>query len=137
MSLQTTTTFENTSPARAAPLRRQLPAAWLAGFIVAVLTGSGAAIRLLNAGDIQGIVAWFSDALFIPSLALALGVWSGSSKLFEVLYVSLWYLVMNGVTAVDYPGANSDGHIGFFIPLSLAWIALSFLGRVRQIQGGR
>jgi hypothetical protein len=118
----------------AAPLRRQLPAAWLAGFIVTALTGSGAAIKLLTVGDVTGLLAWFSGVLFIPSLALALGIWSGSSKLFEVLYVSLWYLVINGVTAVDYLGANSDGNIGLFIPLSLALMVSTFVGRARQIQ---
>lgn len=94
----------NTHPlvlSSAAPLRRQLPAAWLAGFLVTALTGSAAAIRLFSAGDIQSIVAWFSGTLFFPSLALAPGVWSDSSRLFEVLYVSVWYLVINGVTAVD------------------------------------
>jgi hypothetical protein len=118
----------------AAPIRGQLPATWLAGFIITALTGSGAAIKLLSVGDVSGLVAWFSGALFIPSLALALGVWSGSSKLFEVLHVSVWYLVINGVTAVDYLGANSDGNIGFFIPVSMALILLAFIGRVRQLQ---
>lgn len=118
----------------AAPLRRQLPAAWLAGFIVTVLTGSGAAARLWIAGDGAGLLAWISAALFIPSLALALGIWSGSSKLFEVLYASLWYLALNKVEAVDFFGASSDGNIGFFIPLSLALIAAAFIGRARQLR---
>jgi len=64
----------------------------------------------------------------------ALGIWSNSSKLFEVFYVSLWYLIINGVTAVDYLGANSDGNVGFFIPLSLALIVIAAVGRARQIQ---
>ena len=38
---------------------------------------------------------------FIPSLALALGAWSNNSKVFEVLYVSLWYIgPMNKVYAL-------------------------------------
>lgn len=118
----------------AAPLTRQLPATWLAGFIVTVLTGSGAFIKLSSAGDGEGLLAWFSAALFIPSLALALGIWSNSSRLFEVLYISLWYLAINKVEAVDFYGANSDGNIGFFLPLSLALIVASFIGRARQIQ---
>jgi len=118
----------------AAPLSRQLPAAWVAGFTIAAVTGSGAAIKLLSVGGVTGFVAWFSGALFVPSLALALGIWSNSSKLFEVLHVSLWYLIMNGVTAVDYIGANSDGQTEFFVPLTIALIAASFMGRVRQIQ---
>ncbi len=118
----------------AAPLTRQLPATWLAGFIVTVLTGGGVALKLLSTGDGAGLLAWFSAALFIPSLALALGVWSNSSKLFEVLYISLWYLTINKVDAVDFYGANSDGNIGFFIPLSLVLIAASFIGRARQLR---
>jgi hypothetical protein len=117
-----------------APLMRQLPAQWLAGFIVAVLIGSGAALKLLASGDWAGLLAWFSAALFIPSFALALGVWSNSHKLFEVLQVSIWYLAMNKLYVVDYFGANSTGNIWFFIPFSIALIAVSFIGRKAQLQ---
>lgn len=119
----------------AAPLRRQLPASWLAGFIVALLTGSGAALKLLSVGDGAGLLAWISAAIFIPSFALALGVWSRSNKLFEVLYVTLWYLgPLNKVYALDYLGANSSGNISFFIPFSIALIVIAFIGRARQLQ---
>ena len=89
---------------------------------------------LLSTGDGTGLLAWLSGALFIPSLALASGIWSNSPKLFEVIHVSLWYLIINGVTGLDYLGANSDGNIGFFIPLSLVLIVTAFIGRARQIQ---
>ena len=119
----------------AAPLLRQLPATWLAGIIVTVLTGSGVALKLLSAGDGVGLLAWFSAAIFIPSFALASGVWSNSHKLFEVVYIALWYLgPMNKVYAVDYLGANSSGNIGFFLPLSIALIVAAFIGRARQLQ---
>lgn len=118
----------------AAPLVGQLPAAWLAGMIVALLTGGGVAIKLLGAGDGVGLLAWFSGAVFIPSLALALGVWSQSHKVFEILHVTIWYLILNGVDAVDYLGANSNGNIGFFIPLSIGLLVLAFFGRARQLQ---
>ena len=120
----------------AAPLMRQLPATWLAGFLVTVFTGSGATIKLLGAGDMVGLLAWFSGALFIPSFALALGVWSNSHKLFEVLYVSMWYLgPLNKVFELDYLGANSSGNIGFFIPFSIVLIVAAFIGRTRQLRG--
>lgn len=118
----------------AAPLVKQLPAAWLAGMIVALLTGGGVAIKLFGAGDGVGLLAWFSGAVFIPSLALALGVWSQSHKVFEILHVTIWYLILNGVDAVDYLGANSNGNIGFFIPLSIGLLVLAFFGRARQLQ---
>lgn len=119
----------------AAPLMRQLPASWLAGFIVAVLTGSGAALKILIAGDGIGLLAWFSAALFIPSFALALGVWSNSHKLFEVLYVIMWYAgPMNYVYAVDFIGTKGDGNVGFFLPFSIGLVAVAFLGRAKQLQ---
>ena len=118
----------------ASPLPRQLPATWFAGFIVAILTGGGAAISFIRAGDYTSLLVWFSAALFIPSLALTLGIWSNSSKLFEILHVSMWYLAMNKIDSVDYFGANSNGNIGFFIPLSLSLIIFAFVGRARQIQ---
>ncbi|MBK8903967.1 MAG: hypothetical protein IPM53_22485 [Anaerolineaceae bacterium] len=116
------------------PLMRQLPAAWLAGFTVAVVTGSGAAIRFLGAGDSASLLVWVSAALFIPTLALALGVLSNGRKLFEVLHVSLWYLALNKVAAVDYFGANSSGNVGFFMPLTLILLVIAFIGRARQLQ---
>jgi hypothetical protein len=119
----------------AAPLMRQLPAQWLAGFLVTALTGSGVAIKLLSAGDGGGLLAWMSAVLFIPSFALALGVWSNSHKLFEVLYVTIWYLgPMNKIETVDFLGANSSGNPGFFLPLSMALIVAAFIGRARQLQ---
>jgi hypothetical protein len=117
-----------------APLRRQLPASWLAGFIVALVTGSGAALKLFSGGDGIGLLAWLSAAFFIPSFALSLGVWSNSHKLFEVLHVSIWYLVMQQVHVVDYFGADGNGNIGFFVPFSVMLIAAAFLGRARQFQ---
>ncbi|MFZ1399931.1 MAG: ABC transporter permease subunit [Candidatus Promineifilaceae bacterium] len=118
----------------ASPLMRQLPATWFAGFTITALTGGGAAINFLSVADSSSLLVWFSAALFIPTFALALGVWSHSQKLFEVLYVSMWYLALNEVHAVDYLGANSNGNIGFFIPLSLALMVIAFIGRARQLQ---
>jgi len=112
----------------ASPLTRQLPATWLAGFIFTVLAGGGAALKFLIAGDVTSLLIWFSCALFIPTLALTLGIWSKSSKLFEVLHVSMWYLALNGVNTVDYFGANSDGN------MSLGLIVFAFVGRAKQIQ---
>lgn len=50
------------------------------------LTGGGLGFRLLIGGDWPGFSGWLAGALFVPTFALALGVWSGSSKLFEALY---------------------------------------------------
>jgi hypothetical protein len=119
----------------ASPLWRQLPAQWIAGFIVTLVMGSGAALRFAVSGDSAGLIAFFSAAFFIPSLALALGVWSHSSKPFEILYVTLWYLgPLNKTPGLDFVGANSAGYPGFYIPLAFALITFAFLGRSRQLR---
>ena len=69
------------------PLRRQLPITWLTGLIVTSLAGSGVLIRLLLDANLEGVLTWGVAAVFIPSLALALGTWSGSSKLFQIVYL--------------------------------------------------
>lgn len=119
----------------AAPLMRQFPAQWIAGFTVLLILGSGAALRFLVNGQAALLLAFFSGALFIISLALALGVWSGTSKPFEIVYISLWYLgPLNKVPGLDFIGAHTDGRPAFFIPLSLALIAFAVWGRWRQLR---
>ncbi len=119
----------------ASPLLRQLPAQWLAGWIVTLLVSAGAIIRLSVDGDMTGLLALASGTVFIPSLALACGVWSGTSKLFEIVYVLLWYLgPMNRVTALDYVGSAGNGNPGWFFALSIALIVIAFVGRARQIR---
>lgn len=119
----------------ASPLWRQLPAQWIAGFIVTLVMGGGAALRFTFGGDSAGLIAFLSAALFIPSLALALGVWSNSSKPFEILYITLWYLgPLNNTPGLDFIGANSDGYPEFYLLLSIALIAFAFFGRARQLR---
>ena len=119
----------------ALPLWRQLPAQWLAGFIITVLSGSGVAIRLSMAGETAGLLAWLSGAIFIPSFALASGVWSSSHKLFEVLYMVLWYLgPLEQVPQINFMGTTGDGSVGFFMPLTFLLLVIAFAGRRRQLQ---
>jgi len=92
-----------------APVWRQLPAAWLAGVLIASAAGSGMGLRLALAGDAAGLEGWLVGALFVPTLALCLGSLSGSSKLFEILYLILWYAgPLNAVPVLDYMGATEE-----------------------------
>ncbi len=98
-------------------LQRQLPAAWLAGFLITLLMGSGVLLRTILAGEWQSGFALLMGSLFIPTLALTFGVWSGSSKLFEVIYLILWYLgPMNRMPYADYIGVTNEA-IALGMPL--------------------
>jgi hypothetical protein len=104
----------------AAPLPPGLQAAacWAAGIVLTALTGSGVGLRLALAGDVRGCGAWLAGCLFIPALALALGTLSGSPRLFEVVYLLLWYAgPMNGVAELDYTGATAAARAA-----GVAWI---------------
>ncbi len=121
-------------------LPRQFPAAWMAGILVAALTGLGAAVRLALAGHGAGLLAWAAGVLFIPSLALALGVWSGTSKFFEGLYTALWYIgPLNRVPGLDFTGNASGPQAGRYALLYLGGatilVGAAFFRRARQLRG--
>ena len=122
------------------PLLRQLPATWLAGVLVAALTGSGIALRLALDGAWAHLAAWGVGALFIPTSALALGIWSGSSKLFEALYVAAWYLgPLQGLAELDFMGV-SEAALAANMPqvyavATGALLVSAVVGRWRTVRG--
>jgi ABC-type transport system involved in multi-copper enzyme maturation permease subunit len=120
-------------------LGRQLPTVWLAGVSVALLVGAGVGLRHLAARDWTHLAGWLVGAMFIPALALALGVWSGTSKLFEGLYTALWYIGPAQPTLpLDFIGASA--HLSSRIPMyclgtTVILLAAAVVGRRRQIRG--
>jgi hypothetical protein len=122
----------------ARPLSRQLPAVWAAGVLLAVITGGAALVRFALAGDWMAAGAWAVGALFIPTLALALGVWSGSSKLFEIILLIFWNLgPMQRVPALDYlgavPQAVKAGMPLVYLAATGLLMAAAVAGRKRQL----
>jgi hypothetical protein len=120
------------------PLRSQIPITWLVGVAVALVTGGSVLINLALAGDITHILAWITAALFIPALALALGSWSGGSKLFEVVYLLWWYAgAVNQVETLNFMGTgtyvNLNGLGAYWIGSGLL-LGMVFLGRWRQLR---
>ncbi len=121
------------------PLKRQLPALWAAGFIVTLLTGAGAGLHFLLSGEAVSFAGWLVGALFIPSLALSLGVWSGTSKLFEVVYLIIWYVgPVNKLPLLDFmgvtPQAIASNMPAIFLLVSAILLGLAAVGRKRQLQ---
>jgi hypothetical protein len=125
----------------AGSITRQFPALWLAGVVLALMTGSGMLIRTLIDGNWQILAACGVGAIFIPTMAIFLGVWSGSGKLFEILYLLLWYAgPMNRVPFMDFMGATNDSiAIGmplFFLLIAAVLFALAIAGRRKKLGGG-
>ena len=87
-------------------LSRQLPALWMAGVLVTMWMGSGLALRFMFAADWHRLGAWLAGALFIPSLAVALGAWTTSSKAFEAVYTLWWYIGAHHIPGLDFMGTT-------------------------------
>jgi hypothetical protein len=123
------------------PLARQLVAGWTAGAFVAIAAGLGVGVRLLASGDGPAALAWLGGALFIPTFALACGSWTGNGRLFEALYLLLWYAgPMNHTPILDYAATRADtlaaGTPLRFAIATVALAGLAVLGRARRIRGG-
>ena len=115
---------------------RQLPAAWLAGVALAAVTGSGVLVTLLRTGDTPGLAAWAAGALFVPALALCLGVVSGGSKLFEITYLLIWYIgPLNNTPPLDYTGSTGHSQPLAFLVAALALFIVALGVRQWQVQG--
>ncbi|MFK8849626.1 hypothetical protein [Streptomyces sp. Ac-502] len=79
-----------------------------AGLTITALAGIGPLIRMIIESETTGIASWVGGVLFIPSLALALGTLSRTHRLFQAVYLPLWYTVANGLPIFDYMGALRD-----------------------------
>lgn len=116
-------------------LTRQLPALWTAGVLVSLLTGSGSAVRLLMSAEWHSLVAWFAGALFIPTLALALGTWSGGSKAFEAIYTIWWYIgPVHQIPGLDFMGSSPASSTPVAYALAaLILLAAAFMRRRQSL----
>jgi len=112
-------------------LTRQLPALWTAGVLVAAITGGGVGLRLLLSADWSGLAAWISAAIFIPSLALTMGTWSGSSMPFEALYTVWWYIGPgHQMPGLDFIGTTApSSRAADYAFAAVALLAFSYWGR--------
>ena len=113
------------------PLRRQLTGTLIAGILCTVIVTAGLGTRALLAGDGGAIAAWAAAVLFIPGLALALGVWSGTSKTFEAIYTVWWYVgVANHVRDLDFIGTTPESRTPtVFLVFALVLVAAAYAGR--------
>jgi hypothetical protein len=119
-------------------LPRQLLACWLAGFVLAVVFGAGAGSRILVTQGAAALLPLIAGAALLPSMALALGVWSGTSKPFEGILTAMWYIgPMNRVVGIDYTGASNGAattHYAVeYLVVAVVLVAAAAMIRLRQI----
>lgn len=113
---------------------KQLISSYLAAAIMFFTIGFGAIFRFALQEDWINITAILTATLFIPSLSLALGVVTKSSKLFEIVYSIMRYLgPYNKVYPFNFIGVQNDTKIVFmYLVLTLVFLIVSFCGRKLQ-----
>jgi hypothetical protein len=109
------------------PGRRPRFAGWkLASAGVAALVLSGVPLLRLSVAEPTAAAAALAGILFLAALSVALGIASGTPKVFTVVSLALWYLALNArgrPPALDY-GGWWGGATAF---TAAAWLAAALL----------
>ena len=114
------------------PVFRQLWGTWAAGFSLTLILGSGVLYRFISIPAY--LPAFFAGAVFVPSLALFLGVAFRTERLFPIVLIILWYVgSVNGVAAFDFTGATDAAALsvipGVYGAIGAAMASASFIIR--------
>jgi len=123
------------------PIKKQFPAMLLAGFLVAMGVVSMALFRFILSSEVYSVFMLFAGALFIPSMALACGTLTGTTRTFEILFTTLWYIGPLQGGGLDFIGVDintsqqNDAAL-LFILVALVLIVLALQARKWQIQRG-
>ena len=117
----------------------QLAAVYFGGVSVALVATAGVLVAFAIAGSFTTVGAILVGACFVPALALATGIWLGTSRVFEVVFLSMWYIgPMNGVYSLDFVAAHPET-VAQGIPLWIAAVTVALLiaavvGRKRNLR---
>lgn len=116
---------------------RQLPALLVAGFAAGLLPCGGAVLRLLAGGQPAAAAAALAGVAAMALAGLALGLLSRGPRLFEGLYVSLWYLgPANRVPLLDFAGVSAAGRAAgtpyLFLLIAAALLVLALAAERRR-----
>ncbi|MET3207352.1 UNVERIFIED_CONTAM: hypothetical protein ABIC26_000286 [Paenibacillus sp. PvR008] len=107
---------------------------WIAGILVTLLISSGVLIHFFLEGELTYIYSWVVGLIFVPTLALTLGTMTRSRKLFEVLYMLLWYLgPVNDLPYLNFLGLPTS-YATLYIVLTLVLLVVGIM--IQHVQEG-
>lgn len=103
---------------------------WLAGVIIALMMSLGMFAKIILLSQWHYLLPWMVGAIFIPTLALLLGGFSGNGTFFEALFIALMYFgPINSMGPSDFMGLTGS-HAPLYINLT---IILFIIGLATQI----
>jgi hypothetical protein len=107
---------------------------WLMGIILTVSSGISG-LRLAMVGEWDAVLAWGIATLFIPTFALACGIFSGNRRFFEGIYIAWWFIGPMGSegTNLDFMGVHQEvvcqGVHWYYLLGTFILLGLAILGR--------
>jgi len=111
---------------------KQISYSWIAGLIITFTLALPVAVRLLLVGQLTGVLAILAGTIFLPSFAMFLGEFTRTNRLFEMLFIVITYLILNGLSFVMYMGNNDSPSLvqaTIYLVLGLAFGAISIFKR--------
>ncbi|MBC7261141.1 MAG: hypothetical protein H5T63_03925 [Chloroflexi bacterium] len=115
------------------------------GFTVACLALIGPLLVMTMRGQLSALVALLVGTGFVVALAVACSIWTGGYRLFEVIYIVLWWMLLSGIGKnapiwLDYAGVwycgKNPSVIGLYALLTLGLVSLATF-TTRWLWGGR
>lgn len=109
----------------------QLLAEWTSGAVVTTLV---VGMAIISGGvNMTALLTVAITVVFVPSFALASGLWSESSRPFELGLLLLWYVgPVNGVTQLDFVGASGDSPTATLIGFGAAGVVCFLAAAVHR-----
>jgi hypothetical protein len=115
-------------------LTRLFPITWFSGVVVSILISSGVAVRFFLDGNMTGLFVWLTGALFIPTLAITCGAFVNNNKLFEVLYLSIWYMgPLNQLPLLNFMDENAKFTAFVYLIITFFLLNIFFFLKKRKI----
>ncbi|HET7844270.1 MAG TPA: hypothetical protein VFL14_08985, partial [Xanthomonadales bacterium] len=117
-----------------APVLRQLPAQWLAATLMGAVLALPVVVRLVGAGEWGVVAQLLVGSAFVAALALATGAASRGPRLFEMLFLMLFYSSLQKVPGTSFGGSYGTAFAASTAPtyLLLATSLLLVAGVVRS-----
>lgn len=118
------------------PLQRLLSSQLLAGLLLAFALAAPVIIRYACIGALLPVASISIGAAFLIASSAAIGIVSGSDRLFNILFFMLSYANLNVIPALDYYGAVNSGirFIEIMIALTAFLLLVAYLWRRFEIR---
>ncbi|SHJ24851.1 hypothetical protein SAMN02745163_01557 [Clostridium cavendishii DSM 21758] len=117
----------------------QLIDSFIAGYIFTLIINLGVIIKFISNNNFKGVLYILMGAFFITAFGIFIGNSIGSSTVFEIIYIILWYIgMLNGMPYLDFLGLTQDAS-NMNIPIifsifGVVALGLSFLARSNRIK---